>query len=106
MCLQFILECLSVRLATRLRFDAANGYAIEPAVTALMTRFIADPYRVWLDETHAFYNLPNELMRMHATVVTATLDGSTQRRREANEYRLHAESVGKMVQSLRACERA
>lgn len=104
-CLQFILECLSVRMATRLRFDSKNGYAVDSPVTAFMARFVTDPYGVWLDDTHALYGLPAQLQRMLATVVQPTAVDKASRK-EAKEYRLHTWSITQMIRSLRSCEAA
>lgn len=104
-CLQFMLTCLSIRLRTRLHFDTVNGYAIEPQTTALMQRIINNATLVWLDENDAFMNLPNELDRMHATVVAPTaVDRKT--KQEAREYDIHAKSIRKIIASIGRCEQA
>eukprot|EP00966_Prymnesium_polylepis_P051136 1183598-Prymnesium_polylepis.2 len=104
-CLQFMLTCLSIRLRTRLHFDTVNGYAIEPQITALMQRIINNATLVWLDENDAFMSLPNELDRMHATVVAPTaVDRKT--KQEAREYNIHAKSIRKIIASIGRCEQA
>ena len=104
-CLQFMLTCLSIRLRTRLHFDTVNGYAIEPQITALMQRIINNATLVWLDENDAFMSLPDELDRMHATVVAPTaVDRKT--KQEAREYDIHAKSIRKIIASIGRCEQA
>ena len=105
-CIQFTLECLAVRVKERLKRNTSNAYALDPAVTAFMTRFSANPLRVWISEAEALYALPGELDRMHASVVVPTQDGTEAKRKEAYEYRLHAGSIRRVIESLRRCEAA
>ena len=105
-CLQFALECLAIRMSTRLRFDAANGFAIPAETTRFMHAFVADPVRVWLDHSQRLYSLGHELDAAYDTAVLRTDDGSKESRKEIKEYRLHADSLKKMILNLQACDAA
>ena len=105
-CLNYLLECIGVRVATRVRYDAANGYAIDPALSAFLQLVAADPLSAWLDHSEAFYALPASLDRQYNNVVLRTLDGAQQRRKEAREYELHKDSLRRMIEAFGRCERA
>ena len=104
-CLSFMFNCLAIRVQTRLQFDAANGYRIEPAVTQFMQRFVADPQRVWLDEQKYFRALPDILDLMYTNVVLPTAVNKNGKR-EAKEYHWHKDSIRKIVESIGRCEQS
>ena len=105
-CLQFALECLAIRMSTRLRFDAANGFAIPVPTREFMEAFVADPVRAWLDHSQRLYSLGTELDAAYDTAVLPTDDGTKARRKEVKEYRLHVDSLKKMILNLQACDTA
>jgi len=104
-CLSFFLNCLAIRVQTRLKFDAANGYRIEPALTQFMERLIADPQRVWLGEPKYFGALPDLLDLMYTNVVLPTAVNK-KGKREAKEYEWHKDSIRRIVESIGRCEQS
>ena len=106
-CLQFLLECLAIRLATRQTFDLQNGYSIHPQVTAFQQRYIANPIGTWIHENARFNSLPDLLDEQYDTVVLpAVKTDSRTSRQEAREYRLHKDAIRKIIESIRRCERS
>ena len=106
LCLNYLLECLRVRMATRLHYDQQNGYAIDPSVTQFMTRYTHDPLRTFLNETAALYGLPDRLDHQHQAVVAPTNDGTKPKRTEALLYKSHADSIRTVVASIARCDQA
>ena len=103
-CLQFMLECLAVRIKTRLDTDAKNGYFYDPKVTAFMQRFVTNPLRTWVDETAAFYTLPDQLDTAYNTVVLNTTVGRGKNNYEKNSFKRHIKSIRKMIESIKRCD--
>ena len=106
LCLNFYIECIAVRIKTRLQHDVQNGYAIDPAVTAFMTRYVHDPIRTWLDEPHLLLGLPDKLDEQHASVVLPTDDGSKIPHTEAKLYKSHADAIRDAIANLARCDAA
>ena len=106
LCLNFYIECIAVRIKTRLQHDATNGYAIDPAVTAFMTRYVHDPIRTWLDEPHLLLGLPDKLDEQHASVVVPTDDGSKVKRTEAKLFKSHTDAIRTAIANLARCDAA
>lgn len=104
-CLQFMLSCLAVRVQTRLKYDTANAYQIEPAVTQFMQRLVNDPVRVWLEEPAQFESLPDSLDSMYNRFVLPRVGQDRKSRREARSYRNHAYSIRQIVENISRCER-
>ena len=104
-CLQFMLNCLGVRIQTRLHYDKENGYRIDPVLTNVMERFVANPVGFWLDEHAQFVTLPDALDLMYVTVVSGTAVDE-ESRREAKHYNKHAEAIRKVVESIGRCEQS
>lgn len=103
-CLNFLLQCLSLRVKRRLRGDSDNGYQIHDGITAFMNRLVNDPVRVWIHETKSFYNLPSWLDHEFATVVQPSDDGTRKAKKEVKEYGLHKDSIAKIIASIGRCE--
>ena len=106
LCLHYLLECLRVRISTRLQFDQQNAYAIDPAVTQFMTRYSNDPLRTWLDETASLLTLPDRLDEQYAAVVQPTDDGTKLKRTEAKLYKSHMDSIRLVIESIGRCDAA
>ena len=103
MCLHFMLQCLAIRIRTRLEYDKINQYKILPETTALLQEYVDNPLQFWLDEHPYFLKIPDMLDKIYSRIVQPTvMDEST--RREAAEYYKHKESIRKIVDSILRCE--
>ena len=103
-CLNFMISCLGIRVARRLQGDLDNGYNIDPTVTAFMKRLVDNPVRVFLHENESFYNLPAWLDQQFAMVVDPTNDGTKKSKKEIRQYKLHKDSIAKVIASIGRCE--
>ena len=105
-CLQFVLDCVRVRIQTRLYYDKQNGYNIPERTRDFMEMYVANPVRTWLDFPQRLYSLENELDHAYNTVVLATDDGTKDAFAEIRKYKGHIDSIAKMLRTLQACDRA
>jgi hypothetical protein len=103
-CLNFMIYCLGIRVARRLQGDLDNGYEIDPTVTAFMERLSDNPVRVFIHENESFYNLPTWLDQQFKMVVEPTNDSTRKAKKEIREYRLHKDSITKVIASIGRCE--
>ena len=104
-CIHFMLQCLAIRIRTRLEYDKINQYKILPETTALLQEYVDNPLQFWLDEHPYFLKIPDMLDTIYTRIVQPTvMDEST--RREADEYYKHKESIRKIVDSILRCEAA
>ena len=103
-CLNFMISCLGIRVARRLQGDLDNGYNIDPTVTAFMKRLVDNPVRVFLHENESFYDLPTLLEQQFVTVVQPTNDGTRKAKKEIRQYKIHKNSISKVIASIGRCE--
>ena len=104
-CIHFMLQCLAIRIQTRIKYDKLNHYKILPETTALLQEFVGNPLQFWLDEHPYFRKIPDMLDKIYDRIIQPTVvDEST--RREAAEYHKHKESIRKIVDSILRCEAA
>ena len=104
-CINFMLQCLAIRIRTRITYDKLNQYKILPETTALLQEFVDNPQKFWLDEHPYFRKIPDMLDKIYDRIVQPTVvDEHTQR--EAAEYYKHKESIRKIVDSILRCEAA
>ena len=104
-CLHFMLQCLAIRIRTRLEYDKINQYKILPETTALLQEFVGNPLQFWLDEHPYFRKIPDMLDKIYDRIVKPTVvDEYT--RHEAAQYESHKESIRKIVDSILRCEAA
>jgi hypothetical protein len=108
-CMNFMLECVRVRIMTRMHYDTVNHYTDLPGwdatLTAAMQRFVENPIRFWLDEHPVFYGLGDRLVALHESVVKPTgVDGAT--KFEARMYGSHAKSIQRVILHIRKCDAA
>jgi hypothetical protein len=108
-CMTFMLECLRVRIITRMKHDTTNNYTSLPGwdtnLTKAMERYVGNPIRFWLDETATFYGLGDRLVALHEPVVKPTgIDPNT--KAEARFFGSHAKSIQKVILNIRKCDAA
>ena len=104
-CIHFMLQCLAIRIRTRLEYDKINQYKILPETTALLQEYVDNPLQFWLDEHPYFRKIPDMLDKIYTRIVQPTVvDEYT--RHEAAEYYKHKESIRKIVDSILRCEAA
>ena len=106
-CVNFMLECLAVRVSERLMFDRLNGYRrLVPAdLTNAMRRYVADPVRFWLHETALFYSLGDRLVHLFENVIKPNAAGqSTHKKAEARKFGAHAGSIQHVISNIRKCD--
>ena len=104
-CIHFMLQCLAIRIQTRIKYDKLNHYKILPETTALLQEFVGNPLQFWLDEHPYFRKIPDMLDKIYDRIVKPTVvDEYT--RHEAAQYESHKESIRKIVDSILRCEAA
>ena len=108
-CMNFMLECVRVRIMTRMHYDTVNHYTTLPGwdatLTAAMQRFFENPIRFWLDKLAVFYGLGDRLVALHEPTVKSTgVDKNT--KAETRLYHSHAKSIQRVILQIRKCDAA
>ena len=106
-CVNFMLECISVRFSERLQFDRKNKYRKLPGfpadLTAAMERYVANPIRFWLHETTLFYTLGDRLVELHGRLIKPSAVGDNAKI-EARKYGAHVGSIQQVIKNIRKCD--
>ena len=106
-CMNFMLECVRIRMITRMHYDKVNKYESLPgwdgSLTAVMKRYVEFPIRFWLDESAVFYGIGDRLVALYEPVVKPTgVDRHT--KAEARLFRSHAKSIRRVIRNILKCD--
>eukprot|EP00966_Prymnesium_polylepis_P215340 4987110-Prymnesium_polylepis.5 len=106
-CQNFMLECLRVRIMTRMQYNVTNKYILLPGwpsgLTDELQRYVDNPIRFWIDETSTFYTLGDRLVALHEPLIKPTgIDKNS--KSEARLYLSHASSIQKVISNIRKCD--
>ena len=109
LCLSFMLECIAIRIKrTMVRHGAIARYNIDPDLSDLMLRFIADPVNVWLDHTNDVFAIGDRLENeYHTKVEPFTVQPHPEPvRKQAKSFKRHYKRIKDLLAHLRTCERS
>ena len=103
-----MLECIAQRIKrTMVTHGAIDRYSLDPALSDLMLRFIADPVNVWLDHPNRVFSIGDRLEEeYHTKVEPFTVQHPEPVRKQAKSFRRHYKRIKDMLAHLRTCERS
>ena len=73
---------------------------LNSTISTVNAHVVFEPV-AWIHETESFYNLPSWLDHQFAAVVQPTDDGTRATTKEVKEYKIHKESIAKIIASIR-----